>query len=539
MIAHAALHDRVVDWLAPVAPHNLVGADARFEPEHEALRAEIEKLHSVRGESPDWARVERDGLTLLTTRSKDLLIAAYVCAALSEREGYPGLLDGLRLVQGLLGALGQAVYPLRTRARANALSWLLEHVASALSVREPAREQWTALREVLSELRACSELLLGDEAPSFSSALRALERVAPAAPESVVVEPTEPASPVGSSKPETSALAPPSPARAPSPPPVSKAPAHSAADVSVPSELGALPSEAAKVTPYLFRVGAQLIELGRQRFEVDRSDPRGYRLLRVGLWLPWDRLPPANARGRTELHPIAHEQTRPIHDALREGHWESALAASEALLRKSPFWLEGHLLSANALEQLGEPFAAAKALVEAEARAFAQRHPRLCALQFADGTPLCPPAVATWLALEATPKTAELGPALARPSSVALEPALRSALAQGEPAALTRVRELLLACKGARERFQLTLELAHVQEETGRREQAGALYLGLERDVEAHQLWSWEPELAVTVWRAVLRHFDSQTPSKVKDMSTGDVLRIRGRLAQLSATALL
>ena len=106
------------------------GVDARFDAEHERIRAEIEKLNGIDGAQPAWDDVLRSGATLLRERSKDLAVASYVTAAALELHGLAGLADGLALLQGLTETFGDSVFPLRPRARSNALEWLLERASS-------------------------------------------------------------------------------------------------------------------------------------------------------------------------------------------------------------------------------------------------------------------------------------------------------------------------------------------------------------------------------------------------------------------------
>src|SRR5690606_20744370 len=58
-------------WLAPISAAKPAGEDARYDPEHEAVRNEVGKLESVTGGEPDWEAIKRDATKLLTQKSKD------------------------------------------------------------------------------------------------------------------------------------------------------------------------------------------------------------------------------------------------------------------------------------------------------------------------------------------------------------------------------------------------------------------------------------------------------------------------------------
>jgi hypothetical protein len=93
---------------------------------------------------------------------------------------------------------------------------------------------------------------------------------------------------------------------------------------------------------------------------------------------------------------------------------------------------------------------------------------------------------------------------------------------------------VLRGAASAREAFQWRLAVARSLENSGKLEAAAALYLGLERDVDAHALEVWEPDLAGEVFRglwALLRRKASLLPAS-------DAQRICARLARLSPLAL-
>lgn len=175
--------ERVACLLLPISETEAAGRDARHEAEHERVRAEVAKLGSLSGEPVDWKGVIQLGGVLLSQKAKDLAVATYVAAALQEQTGLVGLSEGLSLLVGMIRGFGGQLYPLRARARANAIEWFVERAARHLD-QAPAteREQVKALQSQLAELSESLHDLLGADAPSVSAMRYALERMLLSAP---------------------------------------------------------------------------------------------------------------------------------------------------------------------------------------------------------------------------------------------------------------------------------------------------------------------------------------------------------------------
>lgn len=173
-------------WLQPIREDAPAGVDAKYEPLHEAARGEVGKLQGLAGEVVDWERVEQSASRVLLEHSKDVLMASYLASALLEREGLPGLVTGMTVVDGLLDRFGTEVFPQRPRARANALSWLSERLGSVLAEREVQVGDRQAVEELgglVTQLSQTSRNVLDDDAPSLAPVREAIERLALSLPE--------------------------------------------------------------------------------------------------------------------------------------------------------------------------------------------------------------------------------------------------------------------------------------------------------------------------------------------------------------------
>jgi type VI secretion system protein VasJ len=127
--------ERVARWLAAISAAKPAGENARHDPDHEALRTAVSNLEGLQGTPVDWAAFSSQAEALVTTRSKDLLIASYLAYALLQTEGARGFAEGLALVSGILEQYWDTCFPdvARVRARGNALSWLVERAARQFS----------------------------------------------------------------------------------------------------------------------------------------------------------------------------------------------------------------------------------------------------------------------------------------------------------------------------------------------------------------------------------------------------------------------
>lgn len=520
-------------WLAPIAGPARSGAEASQEDAYFAVQGEIEKLQSLEGARPDWGRVQALCSELLATRTKDFTLAGYLALALLETQGLAGLARGARVLSGLLDAYWEDGFPpvQRSKRRANSLSFVLERLALALprvaASRTPEAPQAArALDALASQL---TRRFPGPDAPSLAPLREALSNLPDSPPVTDTLLAPTPASGLA---PEHAAPSVPGTASA-----HATVPAPAAVPVptplTVPNPVSA-PTDTSALAPFLSATAASLVEAARALFEADPTQPRAYRLLRIGLWLELDGLPPAQGDGRTRIRAPEKRVRDALGALVSAARWDVLLLQSEAALRANPLWLDACWLSARALEALGDTHVAAKAAVESESRAVARRLPQLLELRFLDGTPIASPEAAAWLRAgaggdEITPnEQAAAGP------PKALQSALEAALGAGDAAAAREIERLLRSAPSAREAFQWRLALARSVENSGKLEAAAALYLGLERDVDTHRLEDWEPELA----RELFRSLWALARRKASLLPASDAQRICARLARLSPLAL-
>ncbi|GIK52107.1 MAG: type VI secretion system ImpA family N-terminal domain-containing protein [Planctomycetaceae bacterium] len=127
----------------PIAGALPSGENARYDPDYEALEAEVKKMESLTGETVAWPRVVELGKKLLAEKTKDLLVSGYLGMAMLQTQGYGGLASAITVTRDLLKTFWDSLFPelKRMRARVTALQWLNDRVANAINNRGQAVEQ--------------------------------------------------------------------------------------------------------------------------------------------------------------------------------------------------------------------------------------------------------------------------------------------------------------------------------------------------------------------------------------------------------------
>jgi type VI secretion system protein VasJ len=229
---------RIAPLLVPLVP-TPCGTDARFEPAHEDVRAEVAKLESPGAPPVSWRRVSLRGGELLSSTSKDFVIACYVAHALYEDEGIGGLAVALTLINELMERFWEPMFPppSRMRARSAALGWWVQKTSAGLESRSsqtPASsEELLAIVEAqASRLASGVRERMGDAAPAIAPLRNAIERLRLAAPAA------GPAAPVPSAAPAVERA--PAPVEPPAAAIAAVDPAPRAATAQTPVDLDAL-----------------------------------------------------------------------------------------------------------------------------------------------------------------------------------------------------------------------------------------------------------------------------------------------------------
>ena len=507
---------------APVSPDQPCGASVRYEPEFEELEAELAKQESLTPTAIDWKRVVELSAQILETKSKDLLVSAYLCRGLIEAERYQGLAAGLSVMRDMLLQHWDGLFPeaKRLRARGTAVAWLAEKAGAFVRNRVPKpadKEALTQAVTLLKEIDSCLDEKMGQDAPSLRDLSRPLKDH---------LRSLEAAEAQKVAKADAPSAAPAATSAAPAPRPAAPAPAEIAevtSDTEAKKVLRQMQDLARKVTKYW---------LGK-----DVADARAYRLGRLVTWVLIDNLPP-ETDGQTQIPPPSADRMKAFETQRQNGQLDTLLPEIEAALTKTPYWLDGQKFVADVLQTLGPKGDAARKAVIRELRHFLGALPQLPELKFVNGNAFADDTTQAWL--EAEVLTGEGGGGGTRsragdsPWEAALNEARATATGGNLDAAVKQLSQGISTTGSAREQFMWRLALAQLLMQTGHAPVAAALLEELAERAEEFKLADWEPELAARVYKLLLSAYEkSSGKSKNATDAAAKIATIFARLSNV------
>lgn len=485
---------------SPVSESSPAGADAKYEPEYEALTAEIGKLSSVSRSSPiSWQAVADNGAVILAQKSKDISVAAYMAVALIHTDGAQGFLDGVKLLRGICENFWDDAFPPKTklRRRLNAYEWWHERALEQLRKdgQPPVSAALSAeMTEAVGELDSLIGGLMEEAQPlrDIKEAIRAiplLPEEKPKEPEPQAAPAPEPPHEEPAPQPQLQATPePPRPAPAPSPAPQAAQTGDTAAALSA-------FVEAARNYAYALRA----------------EDPANYlawQLPRVALWGKIAALPPDDGTGQTMVPPPDMDRVEAAERLLAGKNWLKAATAADDLFQSYPLCIDLQRIADEALANLGPSFAAARARLRAETAAFVGRLPGLTALSYDGGVPFVSPATRAWLdelAHDRQSGGSAGGGRADRIDEVIAE--ARETLAAGDAAGALRKLEEAHGASAAGN-VRLRAEELHMLCSQREAKTAAALARALAREIEQSGLAKLEPDIAVEAMTAACRALD-------------------------------
>lgn len=492
-----ALRHSAAAWLAPLSP-DPCGPDPSAHEAFTELRAEVQKTTAIVDNSVDWSKIEARSGELLQTLAKDLRIAAWFALARSRRAGLPGLLLGVVVAAELVTAHGAALHPRQPRARRLMAEWLFDQVARQLAaIRAPlAAPDFALLQAATERLTAALRDRFGDDAPSARPLREALQQL-PRAEEPEAAEHEDPPEPPASGTP-TSQPAP--PLATPAPVPVQSAQVATPApvDVAAPASVAA-PADLAQLDAFLNNTDDALAQAARALREAQPGDPRGYRLLRVGLWLKLTAPPPVRPDGNTAIPGLPDRDREALDVLASKQQWLDLVHRSENLLRMHRLVLDLHRHSAAGLAGLGPDYAPAALALRAELACLLARLPALATLRDREGRPLADPDTQRWLSDHVLPRSrsapAPAGDTDPEPDFWTELPArLRG---DARDLALAEAQQRIDQSPSRRRRFTRGLALAEAAQGAGDERLAALLFSGLAAEAERAALDQWDPALVV------------------------------------------
>ncbi len=480
------------------------GIAVKYEPSFEAIEAELAKQESVSAEVLDWSTVKRLGVEILEGQSKDLLVGSYLAHALFELEGYKGLAAGLKIIKDMMSEYWDPMFPpvKRMRARSSALNWLSEKAGERVQNVKPQgadNEGVLLAYGFLSDIQDICDEKIEEGAPSFLELSRPLKELKRAA--EAESKPKAAPAPVPAPTPQAPAAASPEPAApAPAAKPITK-PKAGSGGTSVEAGPVANENEAKRVLRQIQDAGRKV---GDYLLGAKTSDPRPYRLNRIASWIMIEAVPPLT-NGASQLPPPPADKRKQFVELFEAAKFAELLPSLEQSLARAPFWIDGHRMSAIALDGLGADHQEAKETVIREVRNFLSRVDGVSDAAFNDGTPFADEATKAWIADEVmVDSSADAGDGAGQgsaPWSEALAEA-KPLMAKGKiKEAAQGFQEAMHTVTGGLNRIRWKLALVELLKQGGRDDITVPLLESLMQESADQNIDSVEPSVSAQIYK--------------------------------------
>jgi type VI secretion system protein VasJ len=511
----------------PIPGGSRAGENARHDERHEAIRNEVDKLGKPTAEQVSWQLVRGAGRDLLTTKSKDFLIACYFAAASYAEEGVHGLVTGIAAVSALLRDYWDDGFPppKRVRARVAAIDWFVERVGSLedLAPKTVQPDDFQMLSVAAKELEELVLERFRDEIPNIHRLKETLERV-----ELSMTQQAPPPSPQPVSS-DVQGEASQDPPRA-----------ATAATVQLAAPTVQL-ADPAQVNKFLKEVGDSLHKASRALFKASKEDPLAYRLCRQGLYMPFSQAPPPESGNQTVVPPPPPDREPHLSALLSSQNWAMLLDEAESGLASARLWLDQHRYVAVALAGLG--YEKARETVVGETVSLVQRLPGVLEREFSDGQPFASRATKEWLKAASPSATGSMaGGASDGGGSGVFEQALAEAhqvaIGGNLDEAVKKLTEIVESeAVGGRDRFRAKLAMADACAVAGAPALAEGILAALGSQIEQFRLEEWEPKMAEACYRSRYEALATMAGESAK--SRDDLVDVYRRLCAVAPAAAL
>ncbi len=497
---------------SPISTDSPTGSDVRYEPEFEELQAEIDKLSSVTAEGgPDWKKVVNLASEILASKSKDLLVAAYLVAGLVQTQGHQGLAVGFGVFADLLETFWDNLFPSkkRMRGRRAAIEWLIDRTETVLGQMGSETIDPENAEALLEHLKRLDEFLRDnlDEPLSVSSISRFIEEHK-AKPKETDAE--QKVATTAAQVPQRGAAAP-----APAPP----------------EELASAEDAKKQLKNAMQVIRHACTYLA----DTNPADPLPYRLRRIATWALVENLPPATD-GRTKIPPPPAQLSNILTKLYEEQNWEGLAKAAEARIGEFIFWMDLHFYVGQSLSYMGPQYEKAYEALCGEVAYFIHRFPDILELQFADGTPFVSDESRRWLGEIGFGASTGISPETYGPVSTTGQDDSLMAEEITKAKSLAKKRKLIDAVgliqdhmrksPSARERLLWQLALCQILIDHKKSFLALPHLDQILHNIERYGLEDWEPELALKALKAAWAALKTQTEPQGKKRAEEVLARI-------------
>lgn len=522
-----ALYDRAI---APISEEAPCGEKSNHDTEYSAAKTEVMKMTSS-SSGMDWGSIISNCDTLLTEKTKDLTIVAYLMLALSREHDYPGLQTGLRILDYFIENYWENMFPAprRMRARIQLFEWINDRISIILLPVEVKPEFADSVREskrLIDELPEKIQPLI--KQPIGFAALRRqvngyLEKMpapAPVAPPKAPEKTVDTAAESSSQKPQESSaeaattsnetVAAPSTAAPPSS-------GESMAPVATVSEIGSIKEGLSAIV--------KVIQLIRE----EQPDAAvAYRLARVVQWDSVEAAPPAGSDGKTRIPAPRDQAFAPLEIQLKAKNWKALRQTAENNFLAGGPWIFNLNMQRYvymALQGLGALEAAET--VHVETGRILVRFPELVDLCYSSGLEFADGQTKDWCA-DAVIKASPGSDAKSNDDKEWQDEIKSIAQKKNVVAALEIVQNSIDTARNKREAAKRQLFGAQLCITHGNFNWAVPILESLSKQLDDSSLMNWEPQFCSEVWGNLLKGYNVLKISKTgkqEDIERQDEIR--------------
>ena len=465
-------HPYVEPVLAVLSGEHPAGERLSEDATMEYLENEIMKVGSLAHTGVEWSKVEGESLRLLADTSKDLKVLGFLLVCLQRGGDGERFALSLLLLHRVLDSWWGDAWPYPgakgKRARKMLFTQMLQRALKEVGTVSfdpgvgDGRPYCLTLLSKLDEQAKDRELPDDD----LFSLRRAVEKLPSHA------EVTEPA-------------------KAPAQDPASVATGQNQESQSQATTAGAVSLGSLTLDSSNERAMRQsLLKVADLLTELTPSEPLGYQLRRYALWQSITSVPPTRDGAKTDLAAVSADRVADYREALDKSPDQALWQRIEQSLSVSPFWLEGHWLSAQVAGALGHHNCAES--IRQAVKAFVDRLPELADTTFNDGAPFLPKAAADWLFSGPAKGGAGVG---ASAWESAYEDAKGTLEQKGLAPAMQILEEGLEGAREPRDRFYWRLMSSQLMKDSGMKGLAKQQIQNLREQTRDTTLTDWEPGL--------------------------------------------
>lgn len=465
----------------PIPGGEPCGVDAGDDEQYMHALSELAKIGRIEAGEPDWYQMEQDCTAVLSSKSKDVEIAAALGHALFKRQGYAGLSSSLALLTEMVKNFWDGMYPPRPRRRKARIETLGDRFVEGLWFREnkPKPNDFDALDTCVTraeELKAALTEKMPDDPPEFRkfieglkshAALRPKPQAAPAAPAAGGAQP---------------------PGAAPA---ATGGATFAAGEIS---DTGAATSAIMGAATFLRKA--------------DDSDPISYAIPRV---MKWSKLSlPTSDEGKFQIPAPEKTAVEALQHQMEKNLWDHLLKGAEAAFRSNdPLWLDLQRYVCAAMAGSGSKYDKARETIIGLTGALVRRLGEgVFELRFRGDLPLCSGETRMWIESEVCPPDTGGGGGGDSANGKLKEASDKAKKLAGSgklKEALGELQEGLSTCTQRRDRFLWRLRIAQLCYDAKRLQLAGPLLEECSEEIQRYHIDEWEPSLAVDVAQTLYR----------------------------------